>query len=1167
MRKEAARKEAAKERKHILAWLSPLSFIAKHEELFTGCFKKTGEWLWQDQRFKNWAEGPPRYLQCVGEPGVGKTVLSCILRHHLATKSQRPPLILSMFLDYKASSAQTLPNLMGSLLKQMIQLDELYPIPAELKKLYQMTTRLELKPESYFDNVRKILVAELDRYDRIYLIVDGFDELASRERIALKRELLKLRSEKLSLAITMRPIEAIVRIGCDRCKGKDLKLYFRCKICNEGNYDICLDCKNRGHRCPDDTHQLTEVSLQPDDPIQVIVKIPDEDIKQYVRCEIGVKLGNNKALLRDERLTGPDRPDTTPFQDLCESDPDLPEQIVSTVAQKASGRFLFARSYMDSLKTKSNLRMLKKALETFPDNINDIHKDAMHRIQTREKDDRARPYKILGLVARARRPLSLKELQHALAVMDFGDEGGTETDILLAIDPANVILDVTSGLVIIENNGSEVRLIHRSLEDYLEESQSNWFPNADIEIAKACLTYLRLVVPHEPQQDKYFFSKNAKYPFLQYASQYWGDHIRDAQFNSKSDGGIQAAALRLINDSVRLNACMQAAWVTNAGGHDTWDTRRQVDRLHVCAWYGLSFAFSALDLEKSSVDVIELKYGQTPLMYACRKGHVEIVRQLLNIGASPQKVSARGRTAMFEAISGHHYGVVELLVNKQPPDLDINAIHTKEFNRTALMLATRAGRLDMVEKLLQFSGIGIDQQDVNGMTALYLAAKYGFEKLVDLLLTAGATIDIVDFKVGRSALRCAAERDHVKIIELLLQHNARPNLKDRHGGTAILHAVNEGAEEAVEKMMSCGVDIQCVDENEQSLLHGASKNGRHKIARLLLEERLDPNLRDKVGRTPLHLASQYGSLAVLSTLLKKGADPSLTDKFSRTPSIVAWQYGHTDIMCTLSKTEDGQLKNKGEPVLDDNQLPVWSMARQCLTDLITEVIKTRSLDLTATEPFSENNALHCAIEANELKILRLLLEAHILPVNALNYVQRSPLMVAALEGNLRAIRLLLSHGAKPDLKDRWDDEALVLAQSNGHLEVMIALIEAGASIDTQKIDTERLFFAAVEARKVSAVRVLLKKGVDRSVQNMDGVTASQIARAGHDEEMMRLLAAAPMVMVEGVWGRWRNGEEAGRRGFVPFGSRPLRNSLLQTQQPESIMASFYHILNSQPARQ
>lgn len=146
---------------------------------------------------------------------------------------------------------------------------------------------------------------------------------------------------------------------------------------------------------------------------------------------------------------------------------------------------------------------------------------------------------------RARRALSLEELQHALSVIDFNEEGeDTEAEIFDAIDPAKVILDVTSGLVIVENEGSEVHLVHRSLEDYLhrEENQKNWFPKTDDEIAKACLTYLSLVIPRRPQENEYFIAKNAKYPFLQYTSQYWGDHAR------------------LINDSQRLEACMQAAW-------------------------------------------------------------------------------------------------------------------------------------------------------------------------------------------------------------------------------------------------------------------------------------------------------------------------------------------------------------------------------------------------------------------------------------------------------------------------------------------------------------------------------------------------------------------------------------------------------------------------------
>ena len=52
---------------------------------------------------------------------------------------------------------------------------------------------------------------------------------------------------------------------------------------------------------------------------------------------------------------------------------------------------------------------------------------------------------------------------------------------------------------------------------------------------------------------------------------------------------------------------------------------------------------------------------------------------------------------------------------------------------------------------------------------------------------------------------------------------------------------------------------------------------------------------------------------------------------------------------------------------------------------------------------------------------------------------------------------------------------------------------------------ETLFFAAVEKGKVEAVRVPLKKGVDRSVQREDGVRAMQIARAGEDEQMMNCL--------------------------------------------------------------
>lgn len=147
----------------------------------------------------------------------------------------------------------------------MIQIDESYPIPSELTELYRKVKRLEITPKLYYNDIRKILVAELDRYDRIYLVVDGFDELALRERTTFEGELLKLRPAKLSLAIPMSPIEGETRTSgyyeCEKCERTHIELFFRCKICHGGEYDVCLDCKEKeGLWCLDDTHQLTEVS-------------------------------------------------------------------------------------------------------------------------------------------------------------------------------------------------------------------------------------------------------------------------------------------------------------------------------------------------------------------------------------------------------------------------------------------------------------------------------------------------------------------------------------------------------------------------------------------------------------------------------------------------------------------------------------------------------------------------------------------------------------------------------------------------------------------------------------------------------------------------------------------------------------------------------------------
>lgn len=134
-RQRAARERELemKERKRaaIINWLSPLSFQARQSELYNQCTQQNVSHpsLLASPEFEAWTAGAPWRLQCVGEPGAGKTFVCALVVERLKAifKDRNVP-ILCVYLNYKESNVQTLDNLISSLLKQLLQ----YPI-AEFK--------------------------------------------------------------------------------------------------------------------------------------------------------------------------------------------------------------------------------------------------------------------------------------------------------------------------------------------------------------------------------------------------------------------------------------------------------------------------------------------------------------------------------------------------------------------------------------------------------------------------------------------------------------------------------------------------------------------------------------------------------------------------------------------------------------------------------------------------------------------------------------------------------------------------------------------------------------------------------------------------------------------------------------------------------------------------
>jgi hypothetical protein len=72
---------------------------------------------------------------------------------------------------------------------------------------------------------------------------------------------------------------------------------------------------------------------------------------------------------------------------------------------------------MDTLATKNNPRAVRDALDVLPTEVEATYSDAMCRITAQSKDDKDLAENILVWVIYARQPLSLRELQHAVAIL------------------------------------------------------------------------------------------------------------------------------------------------------------------------------------------------------------------------------------------------------------------------------------------------------------------------------------------------------------------------------------------------------------------------------------------------------------------------------------------------------------------------------------------------------------------------------------------------------------------------------------------------------------------------------------------------------------------------------------------------------------------------------
>lgn len=242
-----------------------------------------------------------------------------------------------------------------------------------------------------------------------------------------------------------------------------------------------------------------------------------------------------------------------------------------------------------------------------------------------------------------------------------------------------------------------------------------------------------------------------------------------------------------------------------------------------------------------------------------------------------------------------------------------------------------------------------------------------------------------------------------------------------HGaGSPLADAAARSDRGAIERLLADKADVGQSQADGMTALHWAARLDDVASARLLVAAKADANATNRYGVTPLSLACENGNAAMVELLLNHGANPNASLRGGETALMTAARVGKVDVVkLLLARGADVNAKERR------GQTAVMWAASDGHAEVVEELIKAGA-DFRAALPDSGF----------------------------------TPLLFAARDGRAEVVAVLLKAGA--DVKEvmqprktggravRPGTGALMLAIENGHFELALDLIRAGADPNDQR---------------------------------------------------------------------------------------------------------------------
>ncbi|KAI8068747.1 ankyrin repeat-containing domain protein [Gongronella butleri] len=216
--------------------------------------------------------------------------------------------------------------------------------------------------------------------------------------------------------------------------------------------------------------------------------------------------------------------------------------------------------------------------------------------------------------------------------------------------------------------------------------------------------------------------------------------------------------------------------------------------LHYAAFFGHADACKALIAAGASVDIYSSD-KMTPLLLACQRGHLDVVKVLLDQGNASLLLGDRfDRSPLHLACMFGHLDLVDYLLRQ---GIDANAGDSS--SNTPSHYAAAFGYLPILQRLLTLGQANPSANNVWRATPCSVANMKGHVAIVQYLLSRSGANLIVNFRnqQGLTMLhetvleKVTSDADiaqNLRRTRLLLEHNANVNTKNMTGGT-VLHAL------------------------------------------------------------------------------------------------------------------------------------------------------------------------------------------------------------------------------------------------------------------------------------------------------------------------------------------------------------------------------------------